>query len=77
MECADKISNLESLYNLYQEEGEEVWKSFNKPKEEQKWYYTNMYQAVLMNTTEENMLFDRYKRILNKGVFLCSIHLKE
>ena len=48
MECADKISNLESLYNLYQEEGEE-------------WYYTNMYQAVLMNTTEENMLFDRNK----------------
>ena len=66
VECADKISNLESLYNLYQEEGEEVWKSFNKPKEEQKWYYTNMFQAVLMNTTEENMLFDRYKRILNK-----------
>lgn len=61
VECADKISNLESLYNLYQEEGEEVWKSFNKPKEEQKWYYTNMYQAVLMNTTEENMLFDRNK----------------
>lgn len=66
VECADKISNLESLYNLYQEEGEEVWKSFNKPKEEQKWYYTNMYQAVLMNTTEKNILFDRYKRILNK-----------
>ena len=66
VECADKIRNLESLYNLYQEEGEEVWKSFNKPKEEQKWYYTNMFQAVLMNTTEENMLFDRYKRILNK-----------
>lgn len=66
VECADKISNLESLYNLYQEEGKEVWKSFNKPKEEQKWYYTNMFQAVLMNTTEENMLFDRYKRILNK-----------
>lgn len=61
MECADKISNLESLYNLYQEEGEEVWESFNKPKEEQKWYYTNMFQAVLMNTTEENMLFDRNK----------------
>ena len=35
VECADKISNLESLYNLYQEEGKEVWTSFNKPKEEQ------------------------------------------
>ena len=55
VECADKISNLESLYNLYQEEGEEVWKSFNKPKEEQKWYYTNMFQAVLMNTTEKSI----------------------
>ena len=66
VECADKISNLETLYNLYQEEGEEVWKNFNKPKEEQKWYYTNMYEAVLMNTTEKNILFDRYKKVLDK-----------
>ena len=66
VECVDKISNLETLYALYKEEGEKVWESFNKPKEEQKWYYTNMYDAVLMNTTEENKLFERYKKILDK-----------
>ncbi len=66
VECADKISNLETLYALYKEEGEKVWESFNKPKEVQKWYYTSMYDAVLMNATEENKLFERYKKILNK-----------
>ncbi len=66
VECADKINNLETLYNLYKEQGESVWKNFNKPKEEQKWYYTNMYKAVLMNTNEEEILFERYKKILEK-----------
>ena len=66
VECADKISNLECLYELYVEQGEKVWNSFNKPKEEQKWYYTNMYDAVIANTNEEYQLFDRYKKILQK-----------
>ena len=66
VECADKISNLECLYALYKEQGEAVWKSFNKPKEEQKWYYTNMYEAVIMNIKENNALFDRYKNILKE-----------
>lgn len=73
VECVDKISNLETLYALYKEEGEKVWESFNKPKEEQKWYYTSMYDAVLMNTTEENKLFERYKKILDK-LFLGAGH---
>lgn len=66
VECADKISNLECLYALYEEQGEEVWNSFNKPKKEQKWYYTNMYNAVIENTKGQNQLFDRYKKILEK-----------
>ena len=66
VECADKISNLECLYALYMEQVESVWDSFNKPKEEQKWYYTNMYEAVIMHTKESNLLFDRYKKILEK-----------
>ena len=66
VECADKIHNLETLYALLKERGEEIWDTFNKPKEEQQWYYTVMYQAVIENTKEENPLFDRYKEILNK-----------
>ena len=66
VEAADKISNLETMYNLYLEIGEEIWKSFNKPKEEQKWYYTEMYNAVIENATEDNELFKRYKNILER-----------
>lgn len=65
VECADKISNLETMYSLYQDIGNEIWKSFNKPKEEQKWYYTQMYYAVIENT-EENELFKKYENILKQ-----------
>ena len=66
VECADKINNLETLYSSYCEMGEDIWKSFNKPKEYQKWYYTEMYKAVIQGTKEDNKLFGRYKKILNK-----------
>lgn len=66
VECADKINNLETLYNQYQEQGESIWDRFNRPKEEQKWYYTNMYKATIMNTNEKEILFERYKDILEK-----------
>ena len=66
VECADKVSNLETMYNLYEEIGEELWNSFNKPKEKQKWYYTEMYKAIIENTTEDNNLFKRYKEVLEK-----------
>ena len=65
VEAADKINNLETMYSLYQDMGEKIWESFNKPKEEQKWYYTQMYNAVIYNT-EENELFKRYEKILKK-----------
>lgn len=66
VECVDKISNLETMYSLYQEQGEELWKAFNKPKEEQKWYYTEMYNAVKTNIEEKNALIERYNKILKQ-----------
>ena len=65
VECADKISNLETLYSLYQDIGNKIWENFNKPRDEQKWYYTQMYDAVIYNT-EENELFRRYEKILKQ-----------
>ena len=65
VECADKVHNLETLYDLYLKEGPKVWNSFNTTKEEQKWYYTEMYNAVILNTNT-NELMERYKTILNK-----------
>ena len=65
VECADKINNLETLYDLLQVKGKEVWKSFNKPFIDQKWYYTKMYEAIIKNI-EYNNLCKRYKVILDK-----------
>lgn len=65
IESADKINNLESLYDLLKEKGEDIWKKFNKPYPDQKWYYTEMYKAVIENV-EYNNLFKRYKTILDK-----------
>ena len=65
IECADKINNLETLYDLLKERGEAIWNNFNRPYQEQKWYYTEMYKAVIENV-KYNHLFDRYKIILKK-----------
>ncbi len=37
--CADKIHNLQSMINAYQEKGEELWVHFNSPKEKKLWLY--------------------------------------
>ena len=64
VECADKINNLESLVDLISSKGEVVWSSFNRPYDKQKWYYTEMYKAVVYGI-EENNLTRRYKKVLN------------
>ena len=68
VECVDKINNLETLYDLLEEKGEEVWKSFHKPLSDQNWYYTEMYKAVVDNleNAENNELVKRYKDVLDK-----------
>ena len=37
--CADKIHNLQSMINAYQEKGESLWDNFNSPKEKKLWLY--------------------------------------
>ena len=63
VECVDKINNLETLGDLLEKNGKSVWNAFNKPYEKQKWYYTQMYDAVLIGI-EENELTKRYKKAL-------------
>lgn len=65
VECADKINNLETLEDLLNEKGDIVWDVFNKPYEKQKWYYTEMYNAIIYGIPE-NFLIKRYKNILDK-----------
>ena len=66
IECADKINNLESIYIDIQKEGEEVWKKFKRGGEEQKWYHSNVYESLIMNSDSNNPLFKRYRELIRK-----------
>ncbi|MFD0828208.1 HD domain-containing protein [Neobacillus sp. M.A.Huq-85] len=44
--CADKLHNIRSIRNDYEQVGEEVWKRFKRGREKQKWYYTNVVESL-------------------------------
>ncbi|WP_191017596.1 HD domain-containing protein [Treponema zioleckii] len=44
--CADKLSNIKSMYADFQVIGENLWKRFNAPKENIKWYYESIVAAL-------------------------------
>jgi (p)ppGpp synthase/HD superfamily hydrolase len=44
--CADKLHNIRSIINDYEQLGEEVWNKFKRGKEQQKWYYTNVVESL-------------------------------
>jgi hypothetical protein len=66
IECADKVSNLESLKVHLEKDGEKVWKAFKRGRDKQKWYHTNMYESVVANTKGENELFERYRGLVEE-----------
>lgn len=44
--CADKLSNIKSIYADMLKIGEKVFERFNAPKEDVKWYYQSMANAL-------------------------------
>lgn len=44
--CADKLSNVKSMYADLQAIGEKLWERFNAPKEDIKWYYESIVNAL-------------------------------
>ncbi|MBI4399407.1 bifunctional (p)ppGpp synthetase/guanosine-3',5'-bis(diphosphate) 3'-pyrophosphohydrolase [Candidatus Micrarchaeota archaeon] len=42
LSCADKLSNIRSMIEDYRVLGERLWKKFNAPKKQQRWYYRSM-----------------------------------
>lgn len=44
--CADKLSNVKSMYADLLEYGEKLWERFNAPKEDIKWYYESIVNAL-------------------------------
>lgn len=46
--CADKINNLEDLMIKFQKNGERDFSSFKRGEKQQYWYYTNIYQSLVL-----------------------------
>lgn len=63
--CADKISNLEDLRILYELNGKSVFSSFKRGFESQKWYYTEVYNSLIMNEDKNYPMFIRLKEIID------------
>lgn len=62
--CADKLSNIRSIYRNLLMEGDLVWSKFHAPFEDQKWYYTSMFEGLseltgLKMHTELGQLIDK------------------
>lgn len=44
--CADKLSNIRSIYRNLHHKGDAVWDHFHAPYEKQKWYYVSMLEGL-------------------------------
>jgi len=65
--AADKISNLEYIADGLEIYGEEkTWGVLKGSVDNQKWYYTNVYEGCILNQDKEHPIFKRYKSILNE-----------
>lgn len=49
--CADKLHNIRSIINDYEKDGNKVWDRFNRGKEQQEWYYTNIVESLGYTST--------------------------
>lgn len=64
--CADKVNNLEDIYLKFARNGVRDFSSFNRGEEQQRWYYTNIYESLIAGGYENEPLFVRLKNILDK-----------
>jgi (p)ppGpp synthase/HD superfamily hydrolase len=59
--CADKLSNLRSIYADKQEIGENLWGRFNATKNDIRWYYQSIAEKLKSSLCEDPM----YKELTN------------
>ncbi len=63
--CADKINNLEDLMIKFQKSGKRDFSAFKRGEEQQKWYYTSMYESLVFGEDENLPIFKRLKNVLD------------
>lgn len=63
LSCADKLHNIRSILSDLEKHGASVWKRFNRGRDEQVWYYTQLLQSFYRNLPADNdyLLFAAYR----------------
>ena len=61
---ADKIHNLESLLLAYSEQGPELWKKFNRGKEQKLWFENEVLK--MLKETWKHSLIEEYEKLLEQ-----------
>jgi hypothetical protein len=46
VECADKLDNIRAIHRDFNVVGEKLWDRFNRPKDQQQWYYQSIATAL-------------------------------
>lgn len=62
--CADKLSNIRSLYDSLLLDGEEVWKRFNRGKEKQRWLFEETVKAL--KPLDGMKMYEEFKMLTEK-----------
>lgn len=63
--CADKINNLEDLMITFQKTGTRDFSRFREGEENQRWYYTNVYESLITDQDENMSIFKRLRNVLD------------
>lgn len=63
--CADKINNLEDLMLKFQKSGNRDFTAFKRGEEQQRWYYTSVYESLIYGEDENLPIFKRLKNVLD------------
>ena len=60
---ADKVSNIRTIYQIYQKEGDALWNHFNmKDIKKQAWYYRTI--VDLLSDLDDTLAYQEYKQIV-------------
>lgn len=64
LSCADKLSNIKSVYIDLHIIGDEVWKKFNAGYDDQKWYYTELVKSL--ESLDDNYVYIQFSEMVEK-----------
>lgn len=63
--CADKINNLEDSLLKFQRTGKRDFSSFKRGEEKQKWYFTEIYNSLIINEDKNLLIFKKLKELID------------